>query len=107
MFYKNQIKPGTLRVNQEVEGESIEKKVRRIMRTRVPITDGARDIFTERDAGVHPEYNPKTDRWEYVLDLIAAGEKAAAAAEVAKGQVHHDLDKPAESAKSDENGEGD
>lgn len=64
------IKPSktTLKVNDSVEGETIEDKMKRIMNNKEPITDGAPIIFTERKDGVKPEYNIKTDRFELAVD---------------------------------------
>ena len=46
------------------DGESIETKVKRITENNEPITDGAPIIYTNRDDGVLPAYNIRTDRWE-------------------------------------------
>lgn len=46
------------------DGESIEAKVKRITENNEPITDGAPIIYTNRDDGVLPAYNIRTDRWE-------------------------------------------
>ena len=39
------------------QGESIERKVQRIVNENEPIEDGAPIIFQERADGVKPEYN--------------------------------------------------
>jgi hypothetical protein len=46
------------------EGESIETKVKRITENKEPIKDGAPIIYTNREDGVLPAYNIRTDRWE-------------------------------------------
>ena len=46
------------------EGETIETKVARIVQEKAPITDGAPIIYTDREQGVLPAYNVRTDRWE-------------------------------------------
>lgn len=58
------------------EGEQIEEKVRRIVNNNEPITDGAPIIFTEKKAGVLPEYNIRTDRWDIALDAMNKMEMA-------------------------------
>lgn len=57
-------------VNESFEGETIEQKVERIVTMKEPISDASPIIFTERNAGVMPEYNPRTDRWEIAVDAM-------------------------------------
>ena len=52
------------------EGESIEKKVRRVVENKEPITDGAPIIYTEKKDGVLPQFNIRTDKWEIALDAM-------------------------------------
>ena len=61
------------------EGESIETKVARIVQEKAPITDGAPIIYTEREQGVLPAYNVRTDRWEiaeHAMDKVNAAKLA-------------------------------
>lgn len=60
----------TLKVNEGYQGETIEKKIRRIVNNKEPITDGAPIIYTERKEGVKPEYDIRTDRFEIALDAM-------------------------------------
>lgn len=60
----------TLRKNDTVEGESIEMKVERIITQNEPIKDGAPIIYTERKDGVMPQYDIRTDRFEYAIDAM-------------------------------------
>ena len=64
------------------EGESIENKVRRITENNEPITDGAPIIYTNRDDGVLPAYNIRTDRW----DIAQAAMDAVNQANLAKSK---------------------
>lgn len=65
------------RTNYEFqEGESIEKKVARITENNEPITDGAPIIYTNRDDGVLPAYNIRTDRWEVAQQAMDAVNQA-------------------------------
>lgn len=63
-------KPTTtlLNVNDSYTAESIEQKVRRVMSNKEPITDGAPQIYTPREAGVMPAYNIRTDRFEIAVE---------------------------------------
>lgn len=54
------------------EGESIEDKVRRITENNEPITDGAPIIYTNREDGVLPAYNIRTDRWDIAQQAMDA-----------------------------------
>lgn len=67
---------------EEIEGETIEQKVRRIEDNNEPISDGAPLIYTERDKGVVAGYNIRTDKWDIALMAM----DAVAKANIAKGQ---------------------
>ena len=58
------------------EGESIENKVRRITENNEPITDGAPIIYTNREDGVLPAYNIRTDRWDVAQQAMDAVNQA-------------------------------
>ena len=58
------------------EGESIEQKVCRITENNEPITDGAPIIYTNREDGVLPAYNIRTDRWEVAQQAMDAVNQA-------------------------------
>ena len=75
------IKPGffpTLpKTNYEYQaGESIENKVSRITENNEPITDGAPIIYTNREDGVLPAYNIRSDRWEIAQAAMDAVNQA-------------------------------
>ena len=56
--------PKPIKTNYDFKiGESIENKVRRITENNEPITDGAPIIYTNREDGVLPAQNIRTDRW--------------------------------------------
>ena len=57
-------------VNNSLEGETIETKIERILTQREPIKDGAPLIYTERNGGVLPEHDIRTDRWEVAIDAM-------------------------------------
>lgn len=58
------------------DGESIESKVQRITENNEPITDGAPIIYTNRDDGVLPAYNIRTDRWDIAQQAMDAVNQA-------------------------------
>jgi hypothetical protein len=78
-------KKTTITLNESVEGETIERKVERILNNNEPLTDGApyQPIYTDRKDGVIPEYNPRTDKWDLAIDAMdkVTGEKRAKRAE--------------------------
>lgn len=68
-MYKK-IKPNntTLHRNTSYQGETLEKKINRIVNNKEPIKDGAPIIYTDRREGVKPEYDIRTDRWELATE---------------------------------------
>lgn len=69
--------PRPSKTNYEYQqGESIETKVKRITENNEPITDGAPIIYTNRDDGVLPAYNIRTDRWEIAQEAMEAVNQA-------------------------------
>lgn len=69
--------PRPIKTNYEYqEGETIENKVRRITENNEPITDGAPIIYTNREDGVLPAYNIRTDRWEIAQEAMNAVNQA-------------------------------
>lgn len=69
--------PKLIKTNYEYQlGETIETKVRRITENNEPITDGAPIIYTNRDDGVLPAYNIRTDRWEVAQAAMDAVNQA-------------------------------
>lgn len=52
------------------EGETIEKKVARVVENKEPITDGAPIIYTDRKDGVLPQYDVRTDKWDVAIEAM-------------------------------------
>lgn len=50
-------------VNESVEGRSIEDKMRETTMNGQPIDSAAPLLYTDKKAGVLPEYDIRTDRW--------------------------------------------
>lgn len=50
-------------VNESVEGRSIEDKMRETTMNGQPIESAAPLLYTDKKAGVLPEYDIRTDRW--------------------------------------------
>jgi len=69
------------------DGESIEDKVKRITENNEPITDGAPIIYTNRDDGVLPAYNIRTDRWEIAQQAMDAVNQANLAKSKSYGKI--------------------
>lgn len=70
MYKYNKPQKTTLRVNKSIQGETIEKKVARIVNNNEPIEDVAPLIYTERAQGVLPAYDIRSDRMEIALDAM-------------------------------------
>ena len=89
-MFKPKYFPKPPKTNYEFQiGESIEDKVRRITENNEPITDGAPIIYTNRDDGVLPAYNIRTDRWE----IAQAAMDAVNQANLAKSKNYGKIDK--------------
>lgn len=87
--------PKPIKTNYEYQkGESIENKVRRITENNEPITDGAPIIYTNRDDGVLPAYNIRTDRW----DIAQAAMEAVNQANLAKSKNYGKIEQQEQNA---------
>lgn len=80
---------------ESFEGESIEKKVSKLIENNEPITDGAPIIFTEKKDGVLPQYDIRTDKW----DIAQSAMDLANASKIAKSKG---MKKPEEQQQSTE-----
>lgn len=87
--------PKPIKTNYEYqEGEDIENKVRRITENNEPITDGAPIIYTNREDGVLPAYNIRTDRW----DIAQAAMDAVNQANLAKSKNYGKIEQQEKNA---------
>lgn len=87
--------PKPIKTNYKYQiGESIENKVRRITENNEPITDGAPIIYTNRDDGVLPAYNIRTDRW----DVAQAAMEAVNQANLAKSKNYGKIEQQEQNA---------
>lgn len=80
---------------ESFEGESIEKKVSKLIENNEPITDGAPIIYTEKKERVLPQYDIRTDKW----DIAQSAMDLANASKIAKSKG---MKKPEEQQKSTE-----
>jgi hypothetical protein len=76
MYAKHTYTKTGLKVNQSLEGETIEQKVERVTTNKEPIKDGAPLIYTERSEGVQAGYNIRTDRFEVAVEAMDAVHKS-------------------------------
>lgn len=53
------------------EGESIEKKIDRMVETDEPIGETAPMIYNKKTDGVIPAYDIRTDKWDIAQDAMA------------------------------------
>ena len=60
----------SISVNDSVEGETIEEKIKRILENKEPISEGEEVIYTERKDGVNPAYDVRTDRFELAVESM-------------------------------------
>lgn len=52
------------------EGETLTKKIQRILDENEPLTDGAPIIYTPKQAGVREDCNIRTDKWEIAMNAM-------------------------------------
>lgn len=52
------------------KGEPIEIKVARLLSQEEPIKDQVQLIYTEKETGVNPEYNIRTDRFMIAMEAM-------------------------------------
>ena len=104
-MYKNKTNNRTgFKVNNSVEGETIENKIERIVTQKEPIKDGAERIYTDKKDGVQPAYNIKTDRFELAVEGMDSIHRSALAKRDNKAQMEVVKDSGAESIEgTDEN----
>lgn len=76
-----------IRSVETTEGETIEKKIERIVNNKEPIKDGAPEIYTERKDGVIAGYNIRTDRWEIAAEAMDVIERNIAAKREHKAEM--------------------
>jgi hypothetical protein len=78
-----------LRINESVEGETIEMKLERVLANNDTIEDGAPLIYTKRSDGVIPEYDIRTDRLERMIEIkdMTQRDNITAAAEKRKKEA--------------------
>ena len=63
-YKRNTITKTSIRCNESQPGERIEEKIERLLNNKEPIRDTAPQVFTDRQDGVKPEYDIRTDKWE-------------------------------------------
>ena len=85
------------------DGESIETKVKRITESKEPIKDGAPIIYTNREDGVLPAYNIRTDRWEIAQQAMDAVNQANLAKSKNYGQIENQEENALDSKELGEN----
>ena len=75
-MFKHIIRTKTsLTVNESLEGETLENKIKRITQNNEPITDGAPIIYQDRKNGIEPQYDIRTDRFDFALDAMSMVQK--------------------------------
>ena len=52
------------------KGETLIKKIQRILDENEPLTDGAPMIYTPKQAGVREDCNIRTDKWEIAMKAM-------------------------------------
>lgn len=99
---KMSIKNRTLiKINNSVQGETIEQKIERIVSNKEPITDGAPLIYTDRKDGVQPDYDIRTDRWDAAITAMDKVTKSKLAKRAEYLKERDEKGEPKPDAKAD------
>lgn len=99
MYKKIPFQKTSIKVNDSYVGERIEEKIQRIMSNKEPIKDGAPLIYTDRNDGVQPDYNIRTDRFEAAIEAMDIVSKSKRAKRAGKAETIGD--KAAEGMKKE------
>lgn len=57
-------------INENEKGETLIKKIQRILDENEPLTDGAPLIYTPKQAGVRDDCNIRTDKWTLAMNAM-------------------------------------
>ena len=57
-------------INENEKGETLIKKIQRILDENEPLTDGAPMIYTPKQAGVRDDCNIRTDKWAIAMNAM-------------------------------------
>ena len=57
-------------INMTEKGETLIKKIQRILDENEPLTDGAPMIYTPKQAGVRDDCNIRTDKWTIAMNAM-------------------------------------
>lgn len=107
MYKKAIFSKTSIERNETFEGETIEMKVRRIMSNKEPITDGAPIIHQDRQSGVEPAYNIRTDKMEVAMDAMSAVDRSRQAKRQELIKEYNEKTKEKDTKKEGENSGGD
>lgn len=82
------------------KGETLIKKIQRILDENEPLTDGAPMIYTPKQAGVRDDCNIRTDKWTLAMDAMDRVNNYKLNEYLKKGET--EASKTAESSKTAE-----
>jgi len=97
MSYKKvTIKNNSVKVNQSTDGEPLEVKLERILESKEPIPSSVPLMYAERNAGVNPATDIRTDRFETAIEATTMQAKTyqTRRQELAKGRQKPEDGKP-------------
>ena len=88
--------------NKQLQGETIESKMARMMQQGADMKDVSELIFTERKDGVIPETDVRHDRWETAIEAVDLGSKAHLAKRDERHNPKTDETTPSGEGKTDD-----
>lgn len=81
-------------INESVEGQSIEEKMRETTMNGQPIESAAPLLYTDKKDGVLPQYDIRTDRWDIALNTTDKITRTQIAKSQEKPEGNPNLAKP-------------
>lgn len=90
-----------MRGKTAIQGETIERKVKRMTVEKEPISDAAPIIYTEKKDGVKPEYDIRTDRFDIAMEAMEKVGKIAASEKAKRIEVQKIFEENKKEAKKD------
>lgn len=96
------------RTDEDIVGEELITKIRRVLDENEPLTDGAPLIYTPKEKGVIPEYNIRTDKWQLAMGAMDRVSEYKLSEYMKKGELkpeegNNEPNSPTETNETNEN----
>lgn len=106
MYTAPKFEETSIKVNNSYEGETIEQKVERIINNKEAIEDGAPLIYQERNDGIQPSYDIRTDRHDIAIEAMDTVDKSKKASREERIKEYNEKMNPKKEEKGHEKNTG-